>query len=106
MFLVYSTSFISRLGFLQGSFILLDDWLKRDRFVFIGWSGLILFPTSYLSVGSWFTGTSFITSWFTHGLASSYIEGYNFNLLYFDSVKLYGSFFIITLGSRITGTLY
>jgi len=56
----------------------LDDWLKRDRFVFIGWSGLILFPTAYLALGAWLTGTSFVTSWFTHGLASSYLEGCNF----------------------------
>ena len=21
-----------------------DDWLRRDRFVFVGWSGLLLFP--------------------------------------------------------------
>jgi photosystem II P680 reaction center D2 protein len=56
----------------------LDDWLKRDRFVFIGWSGLILFPTAYLALGAWLTGTTFGTSWFTHGLASSYLEGCNF----------------------------
>ncbi|KAM3108874.1 photosystem II D2 protein (photosystem q(a) protein), partial [Phormidesmis sp. 146-33] len=28
----------------RGIFDALDDWLKRDRFVFIGWSGLLLFP--------------------------------------------------------------
>jgi len=33
----------------RGWFDLMDDWLKRDRFVFIGWSGLLLFPTSYLA---------------------------------------------------------
>ena len=55
-----------------------DVWLKRDRFVFIGWSGLILFPTAYLCLGGWFTGTTFITSWYTHGLVSSYFEGCNF----------------------------
>ena len=76
--LLYSTSFISNRGFLSGSLILLDDWLKRDRFVFIGWSGLLLFPTAYLALGGWFTGTSFVSSWFTHGLASSYLEGCNF----------------------------
>ena len=27
-----------------GLFSLIDDWLKRDRFVFVGWSGLLLFP--------------------------------------------------------------
>ena len=56
----------------------MDDWLKRDRFVFIGWSGLILFPCAYLCLGGWFTGTTFMSSWFTHGLSSSYIEGCNF----------------------------
>merc|ERR1712060_473712 len=76
--LLYSTSFISKTGYIPGTLIIIDDWLKRDRFIFIGWSGLLLFPTSYLSVGSWFTGTSFVTSWFTHGLASSYLEGCNF----------------------------
>ncbi|MDJ0900490.1 MAG: photosystem II D2 protein (photosystem q(a) protein), partial [Xenococcus sp. MO_188.B8] len=27
-----------------GWFDALDDWLKRDRFVFVGWSGILLFP--------------------------------------------------------------
>ena len=40
----------------------MDDWLKRDRFVFIGWSGLILFPCAYLCLGGWFTGTTFKVS--------------------------------------------
>ena len=34
----------------RGWFDVLDDWLKRDRFVFVGWSGL-LFPTAYLAIG-------------------------------------------------------
>jgi len=29
----------------------IDDWLKRDRFVFVGWSGLIVFPCAYLAMG-------------------------------------------------------
>ena len=62
----------------RGIFDLADDWLKRDRFVFVGWSGLLCFPCAYLSVGGWFTGTTFVTSWYTHGLASSYLEGCNF----------------------------
>jgi photosystem II P680 reaction center D2 protein len=65
-------------AYLPQSITLLDDWLKRDRFVFIGWSALLLFPTAYLSLGAWFTGTTFVTSFFTHGLASSYLEGCNF----------------------------
>jgi len=62
----------------RGLFDLADDWLKRDRFVFVGWSGILLFPCSYLSIGGWLTGTTFVTSWYTHGLASSYLEGCNF----------------------------
>ena len=46
----------------RGWFDILDDWLKRDRFVFVGWSGLLLFPTAYLAIGGWLTGTTFVTS--------------------------------------------
>ena len=35
----------------RGWFDVLDDWLKRDRFIFVGWSGLLLFPTAYLAIG-------------------------------------------------------
>ena len=56
----------------------MDDLLKRDRFVFIGWSGILLFPTSYLALGGWFVATTFVTSYYTHGIASSYLEGCNF----------------------------
>ena len=35
----------------RGWFDALDDWLKRDRFVFVGWSGLLLFPTAFLAIG-------------------------------------------------------
>merc|ERR1739838_809897 len=62
----------------RGSFDVLDDWLKRDRFVFIGWSGILLFPCAFLAIGGWLTGTTFVSSWYTHGLASSYLEGCNF----------------------------
>jgi photosystem II P680 reaction center D2 protein len=62
----------------RGWFDVLDDWVKRDRFVFVGWSGLLLLPTAYLAIGGWLTGTTFVTSWYTHGLASSYLEGANF----------------------------
>jgi len=62
----------------RGWFDVVDDWLRRDRFVFVGWSGLLLFPTAYLALGGWFTGTTFVTSWYTHGLATSYLEGCNF----------------------------
>merc|ERR1712217_188551 len=62
----------------RGWFDVLDDWLKRDRFVFIGGSGLLLLPCAYLAIGGWFVGTTFVTSWYTHGVASSYLEGCNF----------------------------
>merc|ERR1712003_268961 len=62
----------------RGLFDLIDDWLKKDRFVFVGWSGLLLFPCAYLATGGWLTGTTFVTSWYTHGLATSYLEGCNF----------------------------
>ena len=68
---VMTTSTLSRPIQQRGWFDVLDDWLKRDRFVFVGWSGLLLFPTAYLAIGGWLTGTSFVTSWYTHGLASS-----------------------------------
>ena len=59
----------------RSPFDLIDDWLKRDRFVFVGWSGLLLFPCAFLAVGGWLTGITFVTSWYTHGLASSFLEG-------------------------------
>nr|VDD60751.1 unnamed protein product [Brassica oleracea] len=59
-------------------FDIMDDWLLRDRFIFVGWSGLLLFPCANSALGGWFTGTTFVTSWYTHGLASSYLEGCNF----------------------------
>jgi photosystem II P680 reaction center D2 protein len=82
----------------RGLFDVADDWLRRDRFVFVGWSGLLL-PCAYFAVGGWLTGTTFVTSWYTHGLASSYLEGCNFNISSFDSTKLYGTLTIITMGS-------
>jgi photosystem II P680 reaction center D2 protein len=57
---------------------LLDDWLRRERFVYVGWSGLLLF--SYClpdSLGGWFTGITFVTSQYTHAIASSFLEGCN-----------------------------
>ena len=62
----------------RSPFDLVDDWLKRDRFVFVGWSGLLLFPCAFLAVGGWLTGITFVISWYTHGIASSFLEGCNF----------------------------
>ena len=33
----------------RGIFDLVDDWLKKDRFVFIGWVRFIIIPNSLLS---------------------------------------------------------
>ena len=38
----------------------------------------LLLPCAYFALGGWLTGTTFVTSWYTHGLASSYLEGCNF----------------------------
>ena len=62
----------------RGWFDVLDDWLKRDRFIFVGWSGLLLFPTAYLAIGGHLLARRLLQSWYTHGLASSYLEGANF----------------------------
>nr|QGU93222.1 photosystem II protein D2 [Selaginella sanguinolenta] len=56
----------------------MDDWPRRDRSVSVGWSGLSLSPCAYPSLGGRSAGTTFVTSWYTHGLASSYLEGCNF----------------------------
>jgi len=32
--------------------------LVGDRFVFVGWSGLLLFPCAYFALGGWFAGTT------------------------------------------------
>ncbi|KAF6262883.1 hypothetical protein COO60DRAFT_1267803, partial [Scenedesmus sp. NREL 46B-D3] len=31
------------------------------------------------AAGGWFTGTTFVTSWYTHALATSYLEGCSFS---------------------------
>ena len=44
------------------------------------WAGLdfFFFPLLILRLVVGLTGTTFVTSWYTHGLASSYLEGANF----------------------------
>ena len=48
--IIYSNGSINLTLQQRGWFDVLDDWLKRDRFVFVGWSGLLLFPTAYLQL--------------------------------------------------------
>jgi photosystem II P680 reaction center D2 protein len=69
---------LSTSPFQRSWFDVVDDWLKRDRFIFIGWSRLLLFPCAYLAIRGWFTRTTFVTSWYTHRIASSYLERCNF----------------------------
>ena len=90
----------------RGIFDLVDDWLKRDRFVFVGWSGLLLFPTAYLAVGGWLTGTTFVTSWYTHGLASSYLEGCNFLTAAVSTPANSMGHSLFIMGSRSTRRFY
>ena len=60
----------------RGWFDVLDDWLKRDRFVFVGWSGL-LFPTAYMAIGYYLLALRLSQVGTLHGLAV-YLEGANF----------------------------
>ena len=63
----------------RGWFDVLDDWLKRDRFVFIEmvWSFTftLCIPFNRRLV-RWNCFRN--QSWYTHGIASSYLEGANF----------------------------
>ena len=56
--------------------LIFDDETKRDRFVFVGWSGLLLLPTAYLKIGDRLLAQRLLQV-DTHGLASSYL-GANF----------------------------
>jgi photosystem II P680 reaction center D2 protein len=47
----------------RGWFDDVDDWLKRDRFVFVGWSGLLLFPCAFFALGGWLTGITFVCTY-------------------------------------------
>ncbi|KAL5643600.1 hypothetical protein ACJX0J_003692, partial [Zea mays] len=69
--------------------ILWTTGYEGDRFVFVGWSGLLLFPCAYFALGGWFTGTTFVTSWYTHGLASSYLK--------------FSTLFVATMGPEAQG---
>ena len=104
IFLIFSLTFFASTGYVGGSLILIDDWLKRDRFLFIDWFGLLLFPWAYLIIGSSFMGTRFIFSWFTHDLASSLSQEMQlYNSISIITFKFHGSLGSPSLGSLITG---
>ena len=65
----------------RGWFDVLDDYALNeiDLFLLVG-QEFYYSPRHYLAI-AWLTGTTFVTSWYTHGLASSYLEGCNFLLL-------------------------
>ena len=56
----------------RGWFDLADDWLKRDRFVFVGWSGYLLFPTAYL-ISRWLVHWYYICYIMVHSWFSKFI---------------------------------
>ena len=60
-----------------GALVPVDDWVRRERFVFVGWSGLLLLPVAYLAVGGWLTCITAVSSLYTPGLASCFLEGCN-----------------------------
>lgn len=59
-------------------FDIMDDWLWRDCFVFVGWFGLLFFFCVYFVLGGWFIGIIFVILWYIYGLVSFYLEGCNF----------------------------
>ena len=61
----------------RGWFDVLDD---LNEIALSLWVGLdyFFFPLLILQLVGKNTGTTFVTSWYTHGLASSYLEGANF----------------------------
>ena len=62
----------------RGWFDVLDDCLNEIvSFLLVGLD-FFFFPLLILLLAVGLTGTTFVTSWFTHGLASSYLEGANF----------------------------
>ena len=75
--------------------IALSLWVGLDSF---------FFPLLILQLAVLFTGTTFVTSWYTHGLASSYLEGANFLTAAVSTpADAMGSFSSSTLGSRVSG---
>jgi photosystem II P680 reaction center D2 protein len=59
----------------RGLFDVADDWLRRDRFFsLVVWSTFI----TLCVFRSWWLVNRNQVSWYTHGLASSYLEGCNF----------------------------
>ena len=64
----------------RGWFDVLDDWILNATALSL-WDLVWTTSFSHCLYGNWwfnFTGTTFVTSWYTHGLASSYLEGANF----------------------------
>ncbi|XBH73770.1 hypothetical protein VPH35_100829 [Triticum aestivum] len=56
----------------------MDDWLQKGPFRFCRMVWPIALSLCLFRFRGWFTGTIFVISWYTHGLASSYLEGCNF----------------------------
>ena len=64
----------------RGWFDVLDDWILNATALSL-WDLVWTTSFSHCLSCNWMdsiTGTTFVTSWYTHGLASSYLEGANF----------------------------
>ncbi|KAG5580107.1 hypothetical protein H5410_050734 [Solanum commersonii] len=96
-------------GLINKGFYLETHWEGRSRE--IDKNDRILGPKRYEVVRSialslclfhcrgWFTCTTFVTSWYTHGLAS-YLEGRNF------LIAAFSTFVVVTMGSSSTRRFY
>ena len=79
------------------------SWMTSLReivsFLLVGLD-FFFFPLLILLLAVELTGTAFVTSWYTHGLASSYLEGANFLTAAVEySSRFYGSFSSASMGS-------
>jgi hypothetical protein len=76
--------------------------LNETAFVFVGWSGLLLFPTAYLAHWwlAYWDNVSLRVGILTGWQVPSYLEGANFPYCSsFYSSRCYGSFSYASLGS-------
>ena len=56
----------------RGWFDNVDDWLKRDRFVFVGWSGILIIPMCILC-SWWMVHWNNIRDFMVHTRISKFI---------------------------------
>ena len=82
----YSLRFNTSVSILSSYLQFIDDWLKRDRFMFIGWSGLLYLPT--IRFEYWFmVYRNILCYWFVRLLWFYFTIG-NSNYLYLRSYNV------------------